>query len=264
MELVRREFVVDVPAKKARDRLAVVEPWPEWAKHIEKVSLTPPGPLTSTSAAKFHLAGGARTTFRMELFEPPIRPAVGRPLPHLTCPLRPPVRAGRRYADAAHLDRAGRGRGRVDARSALWRHLRAQPRPRHPAPSRASKPSLTDRSYQRNPLRPASWPRKLAALFCCLDRRPLCLPARRGLLGTVVLSRRSVRGRQARHDSERSRLLAVDVGARHVTVPAIADNAAPACWPRIPDTRRCGFCPTGPQQTERPSRAAAPFRLGRD
>ena len=73
MELVRREFVVDVPAEEAWNRLSLVERWPSWAKHIKSVSLTPPGSLTASSAGRFHLAGGARSTFRMERFEPPVR-----------------------------------------------------------------------------------------------------------------------------------------------------------------------------------------------
>jgi hypothetical protein len=73
VELVRREFVVDAPSEEAWSRLAVVEQWPSWATHINRVSLTPPGPLTSSSAGRFHLAGGARSTFRMELFDPPDR-----------------------------------------------------------------------------------------------------------------------------------------------------------------------------------------------
>jgi Polyketide cyclase / dehydrase and lipid transport len=72
-ELVRREFTVDVSLQEAWDRLAQVESWPSWAKHIKRVALQPPGPLTNHSAGVFRLAGGARSTFRMEAYEPPAR-----------------------------------------------------------------------------------------------------------------------------------------------------------------------------------------------
>ena len=72
-ELVRREFTVDVSSQRAWDHLANVESWPSWAKHIKRVTLRPPGPLTEHSAGAFRLVGGARSTFRMEVFEPPRR-----------------------------------------------------------------------------------------------------------------------------------------------------------------------------------------------
>ncbi len=72
-ELVKREFVVEVPLPRAWDHLAHVEAWTTWARHIKHVTLDPPGPLTNQSAGSFRLAGGARSTFRMEDFEPPTR-----------------------------------------------------------------------------------------------------------------------------------------------------------------------------------------------
>lgn len=72
-EVVRREFVVDVPLHVAWEHLADVEAWPSWAKHIRKVTLHPSGPLTERSAGAFGFAGGVRSTFRMEVFEPPVR-----------------------------------------------------------------------------------------------------------------------------------------------------------------------------------------------
>src|SRR5690349_15962836 len=65
IELVVREFGVDVPLQDAWDHLAQVERWTSWAKHIKRVSLEPPGALTGASAGAFRLAGGARSTFRM-------------------------------------------------------------------------------------------------------------------------------------------------------------------------------------------------------
>jgi carbon monoxide dehydrogenase subunit G len=72
-ELVRREFTVDVPLQQAWDHLANVEAWTSWAKHIRRVTLDPPGALTAHSAGAFRLAGGARSTFRMEEYDPPRR-----------------------------------------------------------------------------------------------------------------------------------------------------------------------------------------------
>jgi hypothetical protein len=72
-ELVRREVTDDVPLQRAWDHLADVESWTSWAKHIKRVTLEPPGPLTASSAGAFRLAGGVRSTFRMEAYEPPTR-----------------------------------------------------------------------------------------------------------------------------------------------------------------------------------------------
>jgi hypothetical protein len=71
--LVRREFIVEAPRQRAWDHLANVEAWTSWARHIKRVTLDPPGPLTSRSAGSFRLAGAARSTFRMEQYEPPTR-----------------------------------------------------------------------------------------------------------------------------------------------------------------------------------------------
>jgi hypothetical protein len=71
VELVHCEFVVDVPLQAAWDRLTRVEEWPSWAKHIKHVHLRPAGPLTETSEGSFRLRGGARSTFRMEAYDPP-------------------------------------------------------------------------------------------------------------------------------------------------------------------------------------------------
>src|SRR5690242_10649218 len=72
-ELVRRDFTVDVPLQQAWDHLANVESWTSWAKHIKRVTMTPAGSLTEDSAGAFRLAGGARSTFRMEDYDPPTR-----------------------------------------------------------------------------------------------------------------------------------------------------------------------------------------------
>jgi Polyketide cyclase / dehydrase and lipid transport len=73
IELVRRTFDVDATVPVAWAHLACVESWPSWAKHIKSVTLTPPGPLTETSEGQLRLKGGARSTFRVEDFDPPRR-----------------------------------------------------------------------------------------------------------------------------------------------------------------------------------------------
>jgi hypothetical protein len=59
-----------VPAASAWAHLAKVDSWPSWAKHIKRVELTPPGPLTPRSEGKIHLTNGVRSTFRMEELDP--------------------------------------------------------------------------------------------------------------------------------------------------------------------------------------------------
>lgn len=65
--------MVDVPLQAAWERLTRVEEWPSWAKHIKGVQLRPTGLLTGTSEGSFRLAGGVRSTFRMEAYDPPQR-----------------------------------------------------------------------------------------------------------------------------------------------------------------------------------------------
>lgn len=73
IELVRRTFEVDAPLDEAWAYLARVESWPSWTKHIKSVTLTPPGMLTAASDGQFRFKGGARSTFRVETFDPPRR-----------------------------------------------------------------------------------------------------------------------------------------------------------------------------------------------
>jgi Polyketide cyclase / dehydrase and lipid transport len=47
-----------------------VESWPSWARHIKRVELTPPGPLTPQSEGRIYLSNGVRSTFRMEELHP--------------------------------------------------------------------------------------------------------------------------------------------------------------------------------------------------
>ncbi len=66
--LIRREFVVDVPLEQAWVHLARVEAWPSWAKHIQSVTLEPPGELSLSTVGVLHLTNGIKTGFAMTEF----------------------------------------------------------------------------------------------------------------------------------------------------------------------------------------------------
>jgi hypothetical protein len=72
-EVVHKEFVVDVPHQVAWELLERVESWPSWAKHIKGVGVWPRGPLMGQSRGTFRLAAGFRSTFSVEVYEPPRR-----------------------------------------------------------------------------------------------------------------------------------------------------------------------------------------------
>jgi hypothetical protein len=65
LNLIRREFTVDVPLSTAWQHLARVEDWPTWASHINRIELTPGGELTPHTLGIFHLATGLRSDFKM-------------------------------------------------------------------------------------------------------------------------------------------------------------------------------------------------------
>ena len=66
VRLLERRFVVEVLLERAWAHLEKVERWPSWARHIRRIRLRPPGPLTATSQGTIHLTNGIRSTFRME------------------------------------------------------------------------------------------------------------------------------------------------------------------------------------------------------
>src|ERR687891_410918 len=70
---VKRVFEVDAPLEEAWYRLAEVERWPEWAPHITSVTVSPPGELGPTSSGAFQIKRLGRNTFRMSVWEPPVR-----------------------------------------------------------------------------------------------------------------------------------------------------------------------------------------------
>ncbi|HEX6011511.1 MAG TPA: SRPBCC family protein [Geminicoccaceae bacterium] len=70
---VKRVFEVDAPLEEAWQRLAEVERWPEWAPHITWVTVSPPGVLGPTSSGALQIKRLGRNTFRMSVWEPPVR-----------------------------------------------------------------------------------------------------------------------------------------------------------------------------------------------
>ena len=69
--LLRREFTVDLPLRRAWDHLARVEQWPSWAPHIKKIEVHPRGELGQQSSGVIHLTNGMKPAFRMTEFNPP-------------------------------------------------------------------------------------------------------------------------------------------------------------------------------------------------
>jgi len=65
LDLIWREFEVDVPLEAAWQHLAEVEKWPSWARHIKQVELIPKGELTLSTVGRFRLASRVNSDFRM-------------------------------------------------------------------------------------------------------------------------------------------------------------------------------------------------------
>ena len=55
----------------AWDHLARVERWPDWAPHIKKIELHPPGKVGPQSTGVIHLTNGMKPVFRVTEFNPP-------------------------------------------------------------------------------------------------------------------------------------------------------------------------------------------------
>lgn len=68
--LLRREFTVNLGLQQAWDHLARIEQWPNWARHIKRIDLQPPGELGPHSAGTIQLTNGMKPTFRMTEFHP--------------------------------------------------------------------------------------------------------------------------------------------------------------------------------------------------
>jgi hypothetical protein len=70
LDLIQREFEVDIPLATAWRHLAQVEQWPTWARHIKHVELNPKGELMLSTVGSFHLANGMKSDFKMTEINP--------------------------------------------------------------------------------------------------------------------------------------------------------------------------------------------------
>jgi len=70
IELLRREFTVQLPLEQAWQHLARLEEWPSWARHIRHIKAEPPGELSATSKGSLHLRNGIKPCFQVTEFNP--------------------------------------------------------------------------------------------------------------------------------------------------------------------------------------------------
>jgi Polyketide cyclase / dehydrase and lipid transport len=70
LNLIRREFEVDVPLATAWRHLAQVEQWPTWARHIKHVELNPKAELSLSTVGSFRLVNGIKSDFKMTEINP--------------------------------------------------------------------------------------------------------------------------------------------------------------------------------------------------
>ena len=70
LELLRREFKVDLPVEDAWRHLAHVEQWPSWAKHIKRIDVQPYGELGRNSTGIIRLTNGIKSSFSMTEYNP--------------------------------------------------------------------------------------------------------------------------------------------------------------------------------------------------
>jgi hypothetical protein len=68
--MLRREFMVQLPAERAWQYLARVEQWPSWAKHIKRVELEPAGELGLNSTGRMVLTNGLKPAWTVTAFNP--------------------------------------------------------------------------------------------------------------------------------------------------------------------------------------------------
>ena len=70
MNLIDRQFMVNVSLERAWQHLARVDRWTTWARHIRHIELHPEGELGPQSSGVIQLANGVRSTFRMTEYNP--------------------------------------------------------------------------------------------------------------------------------------------------------------------------------------------------
>jgi len=70
MNLIDRQFIVNVSLARVWQHLARVEQWTTWAPHIKHIGLHPKGEIGPHSSGVIQLANGMRSTFRMMEYNP--------------------------------------------------------------------------------------------------------------------------------------------------------------------------------------------------
>lgn len=70
LTLLRREFVVNQPIESAWRHLARIEKWPNWARHIKRIEMRPPGEFGPNSTGFLHLRNGVKPAFTVTEFHP--------------------------------------------------------------------------------------------------------------------------------------------------------------------------------------------------
>jgi hypothetical protein len=68
--LIERTFSTRASAAATWAHLSDVTAWPSWARHIERVTLDPPGELAAGSRGRIVLRPGVPTSFAVTAFEP--------------------------------------------------------------------------------------------------------------------------------------------------------------------------------------------------
>ena len=67
-ELLRREFPVDVPVATAWQEFSDVAAWPEWAPHLRRVTVTPPGLVGPHSTGRLSFRPVGQSDFRVSSY----------------------------------------------------------------------------------------------------------------------------------------------------------------------------------------------------
>jgi carbon monoxide dehydrogenase subunit G len=70
VQAVRREFDVSAGHQRAWNLLADVQRWPEWAPHITRVDVEPPGPVGPDSTGVLHIRRLGANAFAMTDWRP--------------------------------------------------------------------------------------------------------------------------------------------------------------------------------------------------
>lgn len=68
-ELLRREFTVEAPLDTAWRAFADVATWPQWAPHLRRVTVTPPGLIGPTSVGHLSFRPIGRGGFRISAYD---------------------------------------------------------------------------------------------------------------------------------------------------------------------------------------------------